>query len=235
MPSSHGARKALKAAFPHTVPILTGFLFLGMTYGIYARSLDFGFLYPTLMAVTVFAGSAEFALAGMLTGPFDPLGAFLMILMINARHLFYGISMLDKYRNLGWKTLYLIFGLCDESFSVNCVTSVPEGVDRGWFYFFVTLLNQLYWISGAALGGLFGSLLHFNTKGLDFVMTAMFVVIFMNQWRKDRSHDSAVLGLAASVLCLMLFGPDRFILPSMALILLGLTLLRRPIEGRAAA
>ena len=235
MPSSHGARKALKAAFPHTVPILTGFLFLGMTYGIYARSLGFGFLYPTLMAVTVFAGSAEFALAGMLTGPFDPLGAFLMILMINARHLFYGISMLDKYRNLGWKTLYLIFGLCDESFSVNCVTSVPEGVDRGWFYFFVTLLNQLYWISGAALGGLFGSLLHFNTKGLDFVMTAMFVVIFMNQWRKDRSHDSAVLGLAASVLCLMLFGPDRFILPSMALILLGLTLLRRPIEGRAAA
>lgn len=234
MPSSHGARKALKAAFPHTVPILTGFLFLGMTYGIYARSLGFGFLYPTLMAVTVFAGSAEFALAGMLTGPFDPLGAFLMILMINARHLFYGISMLDKYRNLGWKTLYLIFGLCDESFSVNCVTSVPEGVDRGWFYFFVTLLNQLYWISGAALGGLFGSLLHFNTKGLDFVMTAMFVVIFMNQWRKDRSHDSAVLGLAASVLCLMLFGPDRFILPSMALILLGLTLLRRPIEGRAA-
>ena len=235
MPSSHGARKALKAAFPHTVPILTGFLFLGMTYGIYARSLGFGFLYPTLMAVTVFAGSAEFALAGMLTGPFDPLGAFLMILMINARHLFYGISMLDKYRNLGWKTLYLIFGLCDESFSVNCVTSVPEGVDRGWFYFFVTLLNQLYWISGAALGGLFGSLLHFNTKGLDFVMTAMFVVIFMNQWRKDRSHDSAVLGLAASVLCLMLFGPDRFILPSMALILLGLTLLRRPIEGREAA
>ena len=235
MPSSHGARKALKAAFPHTVPILTGFLFLGMTYGIYARSLGFGFLYPTLMAVTVFAGSAEFALAGMLTGPFDPLGAFLMILMINARHLFYGISMRDKYRNLGWKTLYLIFGLCDESFSVNCVTSVPEGVDRGWFYFFVTLLNQLYWISGAALGGLFGSLLHFNTKGLDFVMTAMFVVIFMNQWRKDRSHDSAVLGLAASVLCLMLFGPDRFILPSMALILLGLTLLRRPIEGRAAA
>ncbi|MBR1585084.1 MAG: AzlC family ABC transporter permease [Clostridia bacterium] len=228
-------RKALRAAFPYTVPILTGFLFLGMTYGIYMRSLGFSFWYPTVMAVTIFAGSAEFVMGGMLTGPFDPLGAFLMILMINARHLFYGISMLEKYRHLDWKSLYLIYGMCDESFSVNCTAEIPADVDRGWFYFFVTLLNQSYWVAGATLGGLFGTLLRFNTQGLDFVMTAMFVVIFLDQWLKEERHESAILGVAASVICLLIFGPDQFIIPAMVLILLSLTALRGPMErGRAA-
>ncbi|MBQ9264840.1 MAG: AzlC family ABC transporter permease [Clostridia bacterium] len=228
-------RKALAAAFPYTVPILTGFLFLGMTYGIYMRSMGFSFLYPMAMSIAVFAGSAEFVVGHMLTGLFDPLGAFAMILMVNARHLFYGISMLDKYRRLGWKSLYLIYGMCDESFSINCTVAIPAGVDPGWFYFFITALNQLYWVLGATLGGLFGSLIHFNTQGLDFVMTAMFVVIFLEQWRKEKTHDSALLGIGSSALCLLVFGQDRFIIPAMALILLSLTLLRRPIEGRTTA
>lgn len=228
-------KKALKCAFPHTLPILAGFLFLGITYGIYMNVSGFSFWYPMLMSMTIFAGSMEFVAVNLLLGAFDPLQALAMTLMINARHLFYGISMLDKYRGTGWKKWYLIFGMCDESFSVNYTAQVPEDVDRGWFMFFVTLLNQLYWVTGATLGGIFGSFLHFNTEGLDFVMTAMFVVIFLNQWLKEKNHASSLLGLGLSLLCLIAFGADNFILPAMAAILAALTLLRRPLEkgGRA--
>lgn len=174
-------RKALKAAFPHTIPIFAGFWFLGLTYGIYMNVSGFSFWYPMLMSLNIFAGSVEFVAVNMLLGAFNPIQAFAMTLMINARHLFYGVSMLDKYKGTGWKKFYLIFGMCDESFSINYTADVPEDVDKGWFMFFVTILNHFYWFSGATLGGIFGSLIHFNTEGLDFVMTAMFVVIFMEQ------------------------------------------------------
>ena len=222
--------RALRAAFPHTVPILTGFLFLGMTYGVYVASLGFSWIYPTLMALTIYAGSMEFVTANMLLGAFNPLQALAMTLMVNARHLFYGLAMLDRFRGLGWKKLYLIFGMCDETFSVTCSTRAPEGVDEGWFMTFVTLLDQLYWVLGAALGGLFGSLLTLNTEGLDFVMTAMFVVIFLENWLKEENHTSSLLGLGLPLVCLVLFGAQNFILPSMAAILLALTALRGRLE-----
>ena len=223
-------KKAFRAAFPHTIPILAGFWFLGLTYGIYMNVSGFRFWYPMLMSVTIFAGSMEFVTVSLLLGGFHPLQAFLMTLMINARHLFYGISMLDKYRGLGWKTFYLIFGMCDESFSINYTADIPDDVDRGWFMFFVTLLNHFYWFSGAALGGVFGSLIHFDTEGLDFVMTAMFVVIFLDQWRKEKNHLSALTGIGISLLCLILFGAEDFIVPAMIGILGVLTLLRKPLE-----
>ena len=226
---------ALKAAFPYTIPIFAGFTFLGLTYGIYMNVSGFSFWYPMLMSLTVFAGSMEFVAVNLLLGAFNPLQALAMTLMLNARHLFYGIAMLDKYRGTGWKKFYLIFGMCDESFSINCTAEVPEGVDRGWFMFFVTLLNQLYWVSGATLGGIFGSLIHFNTEGLDFVMTAMFVVIFLEQWLKEKNHVSSLLGLGLSALCLAAFGPDRFMIPAMAAILGVLLLLRKPMEKGGAA
>ena len=138
--------------------------------------------------------------------------------------------MLGKYENVGWKKFYLIFGMCDESFSINYSARIPENVDRGWFMFFVTLLNQLYWVSGSTLGGLLGSLIHFSTEGLEFVMTAMFVVIFLEQWLKDRNHSSELIGLGISVVCLVIFGPDNFIIPAMAAILAVLTLLRKQME-----
>lgn len=222
--------KALKAAFPHTIPIFAGFWFLGLTYGIYMNVSGFSFWYPCLMSLTIFAGSVEFVAVNLLLGAFDPLQAFVMTLMINARHLFYGISMLDKYKGTGLKKFYLIFGMCDESFSINYTADIPEDVDKGWFMFFVTLLNHFYWFSGASLGGLFGSLIHFNTEGLDFVMTAMFVVIFMEQWLKDRKHTSAVLGLALSALCLFIFWADDFIIPAMVAILGVLTFARGWLE-----
>lgn len=226
---------ALRAAFPYTVPILAGFLFLGMTYGVYMNVSGFSFLYPMFMSLTVFAGSMEFVAVSLLLSAFAPLQAFLLTLMINARHLFYGISMLDKYKGTGWKKIYLIFGMCDESFSINCTAQIPAGVDKGWFMFFVTLLNQVYWFTGSTLGGVFGSFISFNTQGLDFVMTAMFVVIFLEQWGKDRSHVSALLGLGLSALCLVIFGADSFIIPSMLALLAALTLLRRPLEQEVAA
>lgn len=228
-------RKALKAAFPYTVPIFAGFWFLGVTYGIYMNKSGFSFWYPMLMSMTIFAGSAEFLTVNLLLGAFNPLKALTMTLMLNARHLFYGISMLDKFKGTGWKKIYLFFGMCDESFSINYTADIPQDVDRGWFMFFVTLLDQLYWVSGATLGGIFGSLIHFSTEGLDFVMTAMFVVIFLEQWLKDRRHTSALLGLGLSALGLIAFGPDNFVIPAMAAILGVLTLLRAPLEKGGAS
>ena len=149
-------KKAFRCAFPYTIPIFAGFWFLGIAYGIYMNVSGFSFVYPLIMSSVIFGGSLEFVTVSMLLSPFAPLQVFLMALMIQARHLFYGITMLDKFKGLGWKKYYLIFGMCDETFSINCAAEIPEGIDRGWFYFWVTLLNRLYWISGATIGGLLG-------------------------------------------------------------------------------
>ncbi len=223
-------KAALKCAFPYTIPIFAGFWFLGLTYGIYMNTSGFSFWYPMLTSLTIFAGSIEFVTVNMLLGAFNPIQAFTMTLMINARHLFYGISMLDKFKGTGWKKFYLIFGMCDESFSINYTAEIPSDIEEGWFMFFVTLLNHLYWFTGATLGGIFGSLIHFNTDGLEFVMTAMFVVIFMEQWFKEKKHISALIGLGISLLCLVVFGSENFIIPSMLAMLGVLTLLRKPLE-----
>lgn len=259
-------RPALKAAFPHTIPIMTGFLFLGMAYGILMRTNGFHPLFPTVMAMTIFGGSLEYVAAEMLLSAFAPVETLLMALLIQARHLFYGLAMLDKYRGLGWKTPLLIFGMCDESFSINCSVEVPKDVevrprpderqrlraiaerslrqgssltkaevDRGWFYLWVTVLNWAYWVTGATIGAQLGAVLPFNTEGLDFVMTAMFVVIFLENWLKEKQHWSSLIGLGCSVGCLLIFGADGFMLPTMAAILLCLAALRRPIEKGGAA
>lgn len=230
MQTSGVRRRALAAAFPYTLPILAGFWFLGLAYGIYMNVSGFSFLYPMLMSMTIFGGSLEFVTAAMLLSPFAPLQSFLMALMIQARHLFYGLAMLEKYRDMGWKKPFLIFGMCDETFSINCSAEIPPDVDRGWFYLFVTLLDYLYWVAGATIGGLAGSLLKFNTEGLNFVMTAMFTVIFLDQWDKDKKHDPALIGVASALGCRLLFGADSFMVPTMVCITLLLTAFRSPIE-----
>ena len=221
---------AFRAAFPYTIPVMTGYLFLGISYGIYMKVSGFSFLYPMFMAITIFGGSLEFLAVSLLMSTFAPLQTFLMALVIQARHLFYGLAMLEKYKNTGLKKLYLIFALTDETFSVNCSTPIPEGMDKGKFYFAVSLLDQCYWVSGATIGGILGSFIPFNTEGLDFVMTAMFVVIFIEQWLKEKKHYTAFIGVLSSVLCLLLFGADSFIIPSMVCIFTMLTLFRKPIE-----
>lgn len=191
----------------------------------------FSFIYPMIMSLVIFGGSLEFVTVSMLLSPFAPVQTFIMALLIQARHIFYGISMLDKFKRLGWKKFYLIFGLCDETFSINYTADIPSDVDKGWFMFFVTLLNHFYWVSGATIGGLVGSLLKFNTDGISFVMTAMFVVIFLEQWLKEKKHYASFTGILVSFICLMIFGADNFMLPAMITILILFTLLRNNLES----
>ena len=224
--------RALKAAFPQTIPIFTGFWFLGMAYGIYMNASRFSFIYPLCMSLLIYGGSLEFVAVEMLLSPFASLQTFIMALLIQARHLFYGLSMLDKFKGLGWKKYYLIFGMCDETFSINCSAKIPDDIDRGWFYFWITLLNQFYWSAAATTGGIIGSLLKINTSGISFVMTAMFVVIFLEQWLKEKEHTSSLVGLTISVLCLIIFGPDSFMVPTMVLVVGLLTLLRKPLTQK---
>jgi 4-azaleucine resistance transporter AzlC len=223
-------RKALKAAFPYTIPIFAGFWFLGLAYGIYMNVSGFSFVYPMVMSLIIFGGSLEFVAVEMLLSPFAPIQVLIMTLLIQARHLFYGISMLDRFKDMGFKKFYLIFGMCDETFSINYTAQIPEDVDRGWFMFFVTLLNHFYWVSGATIGGLVGSLINFDTNGISFVMTSMFVVIFMEQWMKEEHHISAYIGLGAAALCLLIFGADSFMIPTMIMIIVLLAAFRKPLE-----
>lgn len=223
--------KALKTAFPHTLPICIGFLFLGISYGFLMQSKGFSFIYPLLMSMLIFAGSMEFVTVNLLLLPFNPITTFLLTLMVNARHIFYGISMLDRYKNCGIKKYYLIFGMCDESFSINSSVTVPSDVDVGWFMFWVTFLNHIYWVAGAVLGGLLGYIIHFDTTGIEFVMTALFVVMFINQWEESKHHLPAMIGISCSLLCLIVFN-QNFMIPAMLMIVLSFALKRNFLEKK---
>ena len=219
-------KESFRPAFRASLPIMAGYGFLGLTYGIYMHELGFSFIYPLLLAVTVYAGSAEFLLGNMLLGSFHPLQAFLMVLMVNARHLFYGLSMLERYKGLGWKKFFLVFGMSDETFALTSSAKVPDGVDRGWYLLWITWLDETYWVIGATVGGLVGPFLTFDLRGLDFVLTAMFTAIFADNWLREQDHTSSVSGLMITGLCLILLGPDRFIIPSMVVILVFLTMIK---------
>ena len=220
-------KKAFKAAFPYTLPICVGFLFLGMSYGFMMRSKGFSFVYPLCMSFFIYAGSMEFVTANLLLSAFNPVYAFFLTLMVNARHLFYGISMLDKYKNTGKYKPYLIFALTDETYSLVCSGKIPEEVDRNKYYFLVSLFDQVYWVIGSVIGSVVGSVLNFNTAGIDFSMTALFLVVFVEQWKSTKDHRSAIAGVAASVVCLLIFGAGNFVIPAMISITVILLLMRK--------
>ncbi len=226
-------KAALRAALPHTIPVLTGYIVLGAVYGILMDSMGFSLLWSLLASTFIYAGSMQFLSVTMLSSGFNPLFTLWMTLMLNSRHLFYGVSMLEKYRGLGRLKPYLIFSLTDETFSLVCSTEPPEGVDRKWFLFFLSFLNQMYWISGSLLGGILGRMIEFNNKGIEFVLTALFVVIFLNQWQTAKNHLPALLGVTGAVLCRLIFGASYyFIIATMLFILISLIVLKRPLEGR---
>lgn len=214
----------IKSAFLHSLPIMSGFLFLGTAYGVYMRGLGFDAIYPILMALLIFAGSVEFVVAGLLLSVFNPIYTFLMILMISARQIFYAISMLEKYHQAGHKKYYLISATVDESFAVNYNAKLDKQIDESWHMVFVTLFLQLYWVCGSALGASLAHYLPFDLKGSEFAMTALFLVIFVEQWRKETSHFSSMLGIFATVFALLLFGQQHFLIPAMITILLLLTI-----------
>jgi len=224
-------KKAFLAALPFTIPIFFGYLFSGIAFGILLTSHGHAWWWAPVMAVVILAGSMQFIALEILAAPFNPLMALVMTLMVNARHMFYGLSMFDKFRNAGVRKPYQIYALTDETYSVLCEVEPPEGVDRDWFNFFVAALNQSYWVGGCTLGALAGSAFRFNTKGIDFVLTALFLVIFLSQWESTRDHRPALIGVGCAVLALLLFGPDNFILPSMIGIFLLMVVLRKPVEA----
>ncbi len=223
-------KAALLAALPYTLPVFTGYLVLGAAYGILMNSKGFSLLWILFASIFIYAGSMQFVTVALLAAGFDPIGAFLMTIAVNARHLFYGISMLDQYRGIGKIKPYLIFSLTDESFSILCSAKPAEGIERKWFYFFISILDHIYWITGSLLGGILGSMIHFNTKGIDFVLTALFVVILIDQWKSTTIHLPAIIGIVSAIVCRIIFGPSDFIIPAMISILFFVTILKAPLE-----
>lgn len=216
-----------KYAFKQSVPIMAGYIVLGMGFGVLLESKGYGVLWAIAMSVFIYAGSMQYVAINLITGGASLIATALMTLMVNARHLFYGISMLDKYKNTGKYRPYLIFALTDETYSLVCSGKIPEGVDRNKYYFLVSLFDQVYWVIGSVIGSVVGSVLNFNTAGIDFSMTALFLVVFVEQWKSTKDHASAITGVAASVACLLFFGAGNFVIPAMISITVILLLMRK--------
>ena len=217
-------KKTLRVAFPATLPVMAGFLVLGLAYGILMETKGYNAFWSTLMSAIAFGGSMQYVAITLLTTVFDPLQAFLLSVMVNARHLFYGLSLLEKYKGLGKVRSFLIFALCDESFSLASTVEVPEGVEPKDFYLGISFLNYFYWVSATAAGGLLGNFITFNTAGLDFALTALFVVLFLEQWKKKENRFAGIVGIGCALAGLLLFGPEQMVVSAMvmmAVILLG--------------
>lgn len=228
-------KSALAAAFPHTIPVLTSYLVMGAAFGVLLASKGFSPVWATLMALFVFAGSCQFVAVGLMAAGFEPLSALLVTVMVNARHIFYGISMLEPFQRLGKERYYMIFALTDETFALLCSTKPPARVSERKFYLSIAVLDHLYWICGCTIGGIFGSAIAIDTRGIDFVMTALFVVIFLEQWCQPKNRTPALMGLGVSILCLLFFGPQWFILAAMVALILLFSLTRKPLERRMDA
>lgn len=218
--------KTLKAAFPLTLPVLTGYLFLGMAYGILMSSKGFSILWTFLMSAVVFAGALQYAAVTLLTSAFNPLLAFLLALLVNIRHLFYGISMLDRLKGLKGKSL-MIFGMADEAFSINVAHEVPQGIDPSQFYLTTTILCYLYWQISCLSGHLLSFLIPTSIKGLDFVLTALFFVMFLSRWKTKDHRKFLMLGVLSTLISLVLFGKTQFLLGAMVLIIVGLFVMEK--------
>ena len=212
-------KQTLRYSFRASLPVMAGYVVLGMGFGILFQSKGYGWFWAFLMSLTVYAGSMQYVAIDLISGGASLVTTALMTLMVNIRHLFYGITMLENYRDTGKEKPYLIFALTDETFSLVCSQELPESVDRRRYYLLVSLFNQFYWVAGSTVGGLLGSALTFNTQGIDFSMTALFTVIFVEQWEKTKNHLAALIGLGISAVCLLMFGAERFLIPSM----LGIT------------
>ena len=213
---------ARNLALRDTVPVMTGYLFLGFGFGILMQQSGYGFWYAVGMSICIYAGSMQYVAVGLLTSGAGLLTTAMTTLLVNARHLFYGSSMVERYKGAGKKKPYLIFALTDETYSLVSGRVLPEGIDFHQYCFWVSLFDQCYWVAGTALGALVGSILSFELPGVEFVLTALFVCIFTEQWLSTRDHRPALVGGGPTVLCLIVFGKDVFLIPSMALIALVL-------------
>ena len=224
--------RTIRQAFLKSIPVLAGYVVLGIGFGILMRDAGYGVLWTAAMSLFIYAGSLQYVGVGLLAGGASVLTTVITSLMVNARHLFYSISMIDKYKDAGKYKPYMIFALTDETYSLLCDGMTPSGVDTNQYRFLVSIFNHSYWVTGSVIGSLLGAVLPFSTEGIEFSMTALFVAAFTEQWLTTKDHVPALTGLICTLLCLIVFGKDNFLIPAMLLITLVLTLLRGREEGR---
>ena len=230
-------RKSLAAAFPHTVPVLMGYLSIGIVFGWMLSAAGFHPIWSAIMSLTIYAGSGQYLGVQLLAGAAPLADAAFLTLILNFRHLVYGLSMLEKFQGMGWRKLYMIFSLTDETYALLAGVETPEGVDEKTFYFSIAVLDHLYWILGSIIGAVAGALITINTEGIDFAMTALFLVIAVEQWQSNERHSPVFLGALGTLACLLLFGPEngRFLIPALAILVGGLLMMRPRLEGGEAA
>ncbi len=229
-------RKSLAAAFPHTVPVLMGYLSIGIVFGWMLSAANFHPIWSAIMSLTMYAGSGQYLGVQLLADAAPLADAAFLTLILNFRHLVYGLSMLEKFQGMGWRKLYMIFSLTDETYALLAGVQAPEGVDEKAFYFSIALLDHLYWIAGSVIGAVAGALITINTQGIDFAMTALFLVIAVEQWQSNTRHAPVCLGAAGTLACLLIFGPEngRFLIPALVILVAGLLMLRPWLERRTS-
>ena len=227
-------KKAMRRAFPYTVPVLAGYLFIGAAFGVMFADQGYNVLWAVLMSVVVYAGSGQYLATNLFVPGISILQAVFLTLMVNIRHVFYGLSLVDRYNRFGRKRWYLIFGMTDETYSLICTTGVPDDVDEEKFLLSITLLNQLYWIVGTAIGSLTATVIAFDSTGIEFAMTALFIVMFMELWYRRSNRPAELIGMLSAVLCLALFGASNFVLPTMVLMVAVILLGRKKLDRTEA-
>lgn len=225
-------KQAIKAAFPVTIPVLLGYLSIGIAFGLLFENAGYNFIWAFFMSLVVYAGAMQFIAVSFFYGGIGLIQIAVMTLVVNVRHIFYGLSFLDRFNGMGKKKWYMAFALTDETYSLLCSMTPPPNVDEKKFFFCVAFLNQSYWVLGSVIGSLAGSLITFDTTGMDFAMTALFIVIFIDQWKAYPSHIPALLGLGCTIVALIIIGPGNLVIPSMVLIVISLMLARKQIEGK---
>ncbi|MDD6306928.1 MAG: AzlC family ABC transporter permease [Clostridiales bacterium] len=219
---SFGYAKAFRAAFPYTIPVLTGYLFIGMAFGVMIQEKGYNFLWAMFMSLVCYAGSGQYLAVNFFVPGVSLLEIIFMEFMVNVRHIFYGLSLLERFSKMGRKRWYMIFSLTDETYSLLFITKTPEAVDESKFLFAIAMLDQFYWILGSGIGALLGRWLPIEATGIDFAMTALFVVIMVEQWMDEKKRPSACVGLGCALLCLLIFGAENFILPTMIVMMVVL-------------
>lgn len=227
-------RKLLKTVLLTTLPVMAGYLAIGIGFGILLKVNGYGLWWAIGMSVFIYAGAMQYVGVSLLSGGASLLTVGLTTLMVNARHLFYGITMIDRYKGAGLKKPYLMHALTDETYSLVCDGKAPEGVNAHKYYLLVSAFNQAYWVIGSIIGSLIGSVIPFDTAGIDFAMTALFITVFIDQWKNTKQHSPAIIGVCIAVLCLLIFGQEHFLIPTLLAITTALTLLRKKLEKEAA-
>ena len=227
-------KKALRKAFPYTIPVLTGYLFIGIAFGVMYAEKGYSFLWAILMSVMVYAGSGQYLAVNFFVPGISFIQVIFLTFMVNVRHIFYGISLLERFNKVGKSRWYMIFALTDETYSLLCTTKVPEGVNESKFLFAISVLDHSYWVLGSAIGAVAGTLLPISSEGIDFAMTALFVVIFIEQWMEGKNRVPELIGVVVALVCLIIFGANNFVLPAMLAIVALLFLGRKKLDKEDA-